>query len=161
MKKMYGVALVGLILILSCGKEKPGNIDVTLDFDASVTQMFKDAMTQFVFVIGEVGSTQKLLYPSACLGCATKTSPCPEADQCLKSTTCGFPTTASTFDPQINFSDIAQNKTMEITACALDNASPIASGQGQVKNQTGTKLKITLSTTVDDCINNLPPSLCP
>jgi hypothetical protein len=162
MKRMYGLLILVLILGLGCGKDKPGNIDISLDFDASVNQAIQDSVDQFVFVIGEVGSTKKLLYPSDCLGCSSDTSPCPEADQCLKSTNCGFSASDNTFDPQIDFANVAEGKNMEVTACALDNASsPVAAGQGQVKNTAGKEASITMTSTVTSCINNLPASICP
>lgn len=162
MKKMRFLVLLGLISALSCSKEKPGAIDIGLEFDGSVNQAVQDSIDQFVFIIGEVGSSQKLLYPSDCLGCATDTSPCPEADQCLKSTTCGFAATAAVFDPEIDFADVGEGETMEITACALDDASaPVAAGQGQVDNTAGEDATITMTTTVTDCINNLPANICP
>lgn len=162
MKRMHGLLILALMMVQGCGKDKPGNIDITLNFDASVTQSIQDSVDQFVFVIGEVGSSKKLLYPSDCLGCSSDTSPCPEADQCLKSTSCGFSASDAAFDPQIDFANVAEGKNMEVTACALDNNSaPVAAGQGQVKNTAGKEADITMTSTVTSCINNLPASICP
>jgi hypothetical protein len=161
MKRMLVLLFLGLLLIQACSKEKPGEIAITLDFDASVNQAIQDSIEQFVFVIGEVGSTQKLLYPSDCLGCASDQFPCPESDQCLKSTSCGFSASDSVFDPQVDFENVQEGENMEVTACALDiDSVPVAAGQGQVENTAGNEETILMFSTVTDCINNLPASIC-
>jgi hypothetical protein len=161
MKRM-NVFLLGMAMFfLSCGKEEPGKIDITLALNSTVTQGIQDSIEQFVFIIGEAGSSQKLLYPSACLGCSSDTIPCPVADQCLKSTNCGFSASAATFDPEINFADVAQGETMDVIACALDNTSaPVAAGQAQVKNNAGATKTITMTSNATICINNLPSNIC-
>lgn len=157
MKKMLFLGFL-LGLMQACGQDDPGKIKLTLNFDASVTSSIKSSVKQFVFVIGEAGSDKLLLYPSACLSCATNTSPCPVADQCLKSASCGFAATDSTFDPEINFSDVKQGDNMDVISCALDNtATPVSSGQGQVLNKAGASTTITMTSSATTCINNLPP----
>jgi hypothetical protein len=161
MKRMYLFSLTALLLFLSCGKEDPGQINLSLNLNSTVTQTIQDSINQFVFIIGKTGSAEKLLYPSACLGCSSNTTPCPVADQCLKSTDCGFPASAETFDPQINFADVAKGENMDVIACALDNTStPVAAGQGQVRNEAGAEEAITMTANATICINNLPSEIC-
>ena len=162
MKRMYILLLGTILMFQSCSKAEPGKIDITLDLNSTVTQSIQDSIDQFVLIIGKAGSSKKLLYPSACLGCASDTSPCPVEDQCLESTNCGFLASAATFDPQINFADVAEGESMDVIACALDNSSaPVAAGQGQVDNSTGEAVTITMTANEIVCVNNLPSNICP
>ena len=160
MKRMH-ILLMGSLLLLSCGKKDPGQINISLELNSTVTQSIQNSIDQFVFIIGKSGSSQKLLYPSECLGCTSNTTPCPVADQCLKSTDCGFSAAAASFDPEVNFADVGEGEDMDVIACALDDSSaPVAAGLGQVSNTGGANETITMTANATICINNLPSSIC-
>jgi hypothetical protein len=154
--------LVLSIAFLSCGKSEPGEINVSLKFDSSVTSSIRNSIKDFIFLVGESGGTQKLIYPSGCLGCSVNSSSCPKDKICLKSNSCGFPSTAGSFDPQINFSDLAEGKSLEIVSCAMNaSTQAVSSGKNVFKNTGGTKVNVTMTSGTTDCINNLPALVCP
>ena len=161
MKRIYGVLLLMLVFMQACSKDPPGEISVDLSV-STIPQNVRNSIDQFVFIIGESGSSRKLLYPSACLGCSSNASPCPVAAQCLKSTDCGFSADPATFDPQIDFEDVEEGATMQIIACGLDNSSsPVAGGDGEIENTAGESASVTMTTDTTTCVNNLPSTICP
>ncbi|MEZ4703828.1 MAG: hypothetical protein R3A11_01285 [Bdellovibrionota bacterium] len=149
-------AFLGLFL-LSCG-QKPGQVDVTLSLDGTVNQ---SAIIEFVFIVSNTGQSNRVLYPSECLGCTTSQSPCPSAQTCLVSTECGFTTNKKEFLPEIAFSDFAKDSSLSVTACALDSGKGVqGSGSGQVTNSSGQTLSITMNNSDTSCTTQLPTT-CP
>lgn len=154
MKRIFSYLL--LVLALSCGSSKPGNIDVTLELDAAVDDT---AVEQIIFFIGDSSSTQKLLFPSECLGTTA------DGTSCLKSAGCGYDLSASTFQPEINFVDLPDGINLEIFACALDASHDlIAQGIGTVPNTSGESVAINMDNdSFIECGNSISslPDLCP
>lgn len=158
MKRIFASLL--LASILACSKDPPGTINIELDVDG-IAQNVQDSVNQFVFVIGEEGSNQKLLYPSTCLGCSSDQTPCPVDAQCLKTTDCGFSVDDASFDPQIDFSDVESGATLEVIACGLDDGSSIVmAGSGTVENIDGETGTITMTTVPNVCTGALPQNTC-
>jgi hypothetical protein len=161
MKRIYGYLLIALAVMPGCAKDPSGTIGVTLSIAAVPTNV-RSSIDQFIFLIGKSGSSEKLLYPSTCLGCTSHTSPCPTNDQCLK-TDCGFSATDATFDPEIDFGDVKAGATLDIIACGLDNTSnPVTSGEDTVANTAGSSTTIHLTSSSTLCLNKFPPGgICP
>lgn len=156
---MKKISILLVWAFLAC-KSGPEQLNVDLTFSSGVTQSIQDSIDQFVFLIGEAGGSQKLIFPATCLGCSSNDATCPSANVCLESD-CGFAASSATFEPEIDFTQIAQGETLSIIACALDdNSVAVAGGTGTIENRGGEQASISLTTTVTSCNDELPP-VCP
>jgi hypothetical protein len=156
---MKKISILFILAFLSC-KSGPEQLNVDLTFASSVTQNMQNSIDQFVFLIGEAGVSQRLIFPATCLGCSSNDATCPAANVCLESD-CGFAASSATFEPEIDFTQIGEGETLSIIACALDgNSAAVAGGSGTVVNRAGEQASISLTATVTSCNDELPP-VCP
>ncbi len=146
------------LLLWSCGGGSSGQINVSTT--STLSEAEADQVAQFVFVVATPNSSGSVLYPSGCLStCASNESGCPNSGICLSNEVCGFAADEPLFDPNISFSDFAQDETLSVRLCGLtQNGQIITSGSGQVSNSDGASVSITLSSS-NEC-GGLP-SVCP
>lgn len=152
---------LSLCLLLACTGDA-GKIPITLDLTA-VSPANTSLIKRFLFVVKDPTTPAglSLLFPKDCTGCSVSTSPCPDANVCVKIKDCGFEVSKTGFEAKVDFSDFANNADMNLIACASDgNALPlIAQGSSVIKNSAGQVANVVLTSTDTSC--DVLPSVCP
>lgn len=117
---------------------------------------------RFLFVVNDPADStaESLLFPQDCTGCKSATSPCPAADVCVELASCGFSVADEEFDARVDFSDFASGASIELAACAIDDAGAIvAAGATTFLNKSGETAEVVLDENDNAC--DILPDPCP
>ncbi|MCB1198311.1 MAG: hypothetical protein KDK51_08045 [Deltaproteobacteria bacterium] len=153
MKLLHFLSMISVMVLLSCGGDTSGSIDITLDISA-LSASEQANIGHFIFIVSSVGDggATSVLYPSACLSSNA-------GNACIEPTICGFAADQASFDPNVAFDDFAKDSTISVTLCALDSTSGyIGAGTVDVVNADGESATITVNTT--NVCTGLP-AVCP